>query len=100
MPNHLHILAGGTREGCDLLEFIRVFKLRTAFEFRRSHGQRLWEMSYYDRVLRPSDSVEQVAAYILQNPVRKRLCAIPSDYPFSGSQTLPWLRTAASRAPS
>jgi putative transposase len=99
MPDHLHLLAEGTQPDSDLLEFMRVFKLRTAFEFRQSHGRPLWEMSYYDHILRSSDSIEGVACYIWWNPVRKRLCSSPQEYPFSGSQTIQWMQ-CASRCPS
>ena len=94
MPDHLHLLVEGTSPHSDLLEFMRVFKLRTAFEFRKTHGARLWEMSYYDHILRPSDPVEDVARYIWWNPVRKRLCSSPQEYLYSGSLTIPWMQRA------
>ncbi len=92
MPDHLHLLAEGTRDSSNLREFIRLFKQRTAFAFRQSHNSTLWEMSYHDRILRNNDSVEQIAAYIWQNPVRKNLCENPATYQFSGSQTIPWMQ--------
>jgi putative transposase len=92
MPEHMHMLAEGIEDRCDLLEFVRVFKLWTGFAFRRSHGQRLWEMSYYEHILRGLDSVEAVATYIWWNPVRRGLCARAEDFPFSGSQTVDWRR--------
>lgn len=98
MPDHVHLLVQGMSAPCDLLEFIRVFKLRTAFEFKKSHGARLWEKSYYDHTLRQADAIEDVASYIWQNPVRKKLCAFPSDFPFSGSRTIEWMRRAASES--
>jgi len=99
MPDHLHLLAEGTEPRSDLLELVRVFKLRTAFEFRKAQGLRLWEMSYYDHILRPKDVIENVACYIWWNPVRKGLCSSPDEFPYSGSQTIPWM-SRASRAPS
>ncbi len=96
MPDHLHVLAAGAHSRCDLSEFIRLFKQRTAFEFRKSHRRRLWEMSYHDHVLRPADSIEDVACYIWGNPVRKRLCTHPHEFPYSGSQTIDWIKRAAS----
>jgi len=69
MPDHCHILAEGILLTSNLLELIRFVKQRSAFEFRKTHRRKLWEMSYYDRVLRQSESIETVAAYILQNPV-------------------------------
>jgi len=95
MPDHLHLLAEGTHAQANLLEFIRLFKQRTSFEFRKSSPNRLWEKSYYDYVLRPSDSIEAVACYIWWNPVRKHLCARPKDYPFTGSQTIDWMKLSA-----
>jgi putative transposase len=120
MPDHVHVLAEGTHDRCDLREFIRLFKQRTAFEFRKSHrptvvaglqtrdfsGSRcgehstasatLWEMSYYDHVLRPSDAIEDVACYIWWNPVRQGLCACPHQFPYSGSQTIDWIKRSSS----
>jgi putative transposase len=92
MPDHLHILAEGLQEYSDLREFIRLFKQRTAFAHRQTHHRVLWEMSYYDHILRPNEPLEIAAAYIWQNPVRKKLCTDPALYPFSGSQSIPWIR--------
>jgi REP element-mobilizing transposase RayT len=92
MPDNIHILAEGIHNGSNLCEFIRLFKQHTGFEFQKSHGQRLWEASYYDHILRPSDSLEDVAAYIWWNSVRKKICIQPHEYPFSGSQTIDWMK--------
>ena len=92
MADHLHLLAQGTDSRADLLEFIRLFKQRTAYAFRKTYAARLWQMGFYDYILRPSDSIEDVACYIWWNPVRKGLCANPEDYVFSGSQTIEWMQ--------
>jgi hypothetical protein len=93
MPDYLHILAEGTQPGADLREFIRIFKQDTAFAFRKTCSTRLWEKSYYDYILRPSDCVESVACYIWWNPVRQHLCECPRAYGFSGSQTIDWMKS-------
>jgi putative transposase len=90
MPDHLHLLAHGIHLSADLKKFICMVKSRTAFQFRRRQTQRLWEMSFYDHILRSSESDEAVAHYIWCNPVRKHLCTSVHDFPFSGSQTIPW----------
>jgi putative transposase len=95
MPDHLHFLAEGTHPTSDVREFVRLFKQHTAFEFRKTSSVRLWEKSYYDYILRPSDSIESVACYIWWNPVRKNLCARPEAFSLSGSQTIPWMKRAA-----
>lgn len=92
MPDHAHVLVEATHEQCDLREFIRLFKQRSAFEFRKAHRQALWEMSYYDHILRPDDGLEDVACYIWWNPVRKGLCLQPGEFPFTGSQTIDWMK--------
>ena len=94
MPDHLHLLVEGSTTGANLLNFIRIFKLRTAFEFRKRHKCRLWEISFYDHILRKADSIEDVACYIWWNPARKGLCGLPSAFPHSGSQTIHWMQRA------
>ena len=95
MPDHLHVLAQGIEPHSDLSEFIRIFKQHTSFAFQKTCRHRLWEKSYYDYVLRPSDSIEGVACYIWWNPVRKQLCVIPQEFPFTGSQTIDWMKHSA-----
>ncbi len=94
MPDHLHFLAEGTSDAANLQELVRIFKLCTSFEFRQSHGGRLWQRGYYDHILRRSDSIEEVACYIWWNPVRKHLCGSPQEFPYSGSLTIPWIQRA------
>jgi|SRR5689334_14537403 len=100
MPDHLHLLVQGSSDRANLLEFIRVFKSRTAFEFRRQSRVRLWEKSFHDHILRSGDPLEDIAIYIWSNPVRKRLCVHPEEFPFSGSQTIDWIRRAKQKSVS
>jgi putative transposase len=99
MPDHAHMLVEGTHPQCDLREFVRLFKQRSSFEFRKSHHQALWEMSYYDHILRREDHLEDVACYIWQNPVRKALSLRPEDFVYSGSQTIDWMMRSARLTP-
>lgn len=94
MPDHVHILAEGTNTTSNALEFIRNFKQQSAFLFKQKTRQLLWEFSYYDFILRSTDSLVEVARYIWWNPVRKNLCHSPADHPFSGSQTIPWMQAS------
>jgi len=91
MPDHLHFLAHGLSARSNLLELVRLLKSRSAFEFKHRMGQRLWETSFHDHILRKADEVLSIACYIWANPVRAGLCAKPEDYPFSGSQTISWI---------
>ena len=92
MPDHMHILVEGNNQEANVLEFVRIFKIRTAFEFRKDRKRPLWEKSFHDHVLRRADALEDVACYIWSNPVRKGLCSSPEEFPFSGSETIPWMR--------
>jgi REP element-mobilizing transposase RayT len=95
MPDHLHFLAEGLSDACNLVKFVNAFKQRTAHEFSKSRNIRLWQRRYYDHVLRPREAVEGPAAYIWWNPVRKALCSQPREYPLSGSQTIDWMKNSA-----
>lgn len=84
MPNHLHLLLEATEEG-NIKEMMRIFKQRTAFIYKQSTGNKLWQASYYDRVLRQDEETIVVARYIMANPVRAKIVEEAIDYPFTGS---------------
>ena len=90
MPDHLHLLVQAQEAQSDLLKFVRRFKQQTAYTMKSESGIQLWQRYFYDHILRPRDSAEAVAWYVWMNPVRKGLCAVPEEYPFSGSFTLDW----------
>jgi REP element-mobilizing transposase RayT len=43
----------------------------------------VWQKNYYEHVVRNDESVENIAEYILNNPVRRNLVADWEDYPHS-----------------
>jgi len=87
MPDHLHALVAGASEASNLLKFVANFKQETAAEFARRGAGPLWQIKFYDHILRGNDFADRVAWYIWANPVRKGLCREPKDYPFGGSFT-------------
>jgi putative transposase len=87
MPDHLHALATAAADESNLMKFVESFKQETAFQFERRTHRRLWQLKYYDRILRRSDAADRVAWYIWMNPVRQGICRTPTDYPFLGSFT-------------
>lgn len=86
MPDHLHALVLGRHDAADLIRFVQRFKQATAFDFKREAGLRLWQQSFYDRVLRIEEDLTDVAAYILSNPVRSGVVPDLRDYPLSGGE--------------
>jgi putative transposase len=90
MPDHLHFLVRGLAAESRLLDFVELFKQRTAHAYENRRKQKLWQKKFYDHILRRATSVDAVAGYIWMNPVRKGLCERFQAYPFSGSFMMPW----------
>ena len=88
MPDHVHMLVEGNHPAADFREFVRIFKQRSSFVWRRRNGTALWQRSYFEHVLRDDEDTIGVAKYILQNPVRGNLVERPEDYAFIGSMTM------------
>ena len=85
MPDHAHALVEGTDAASDFESFCHHAKQLTSYAYKQKVGRRLWQPSYYDRVLRGEDGTWDVVAYIVQNPVRRGLVERWQDYPFTGS---------------
>ena len=85
MPDHLHLMVEGSSADARLTEFVRMFKQRSAFHWKRTFGGELWQRSYFDRVLRSEESTIVVARYVLANPLRAGMVVKVEDYRFLGS---------------
>ena len=86
MPDHVHFLIGDE----NIISFVRAFKGRMTPKARAiSPEQKLWQRSFYDHVLRSTESVMDIAGYTFENPVRSGLAALPHEYPFVGSGVWP-----------
>ena len=87
MPDHFHFLAEGLAPTSDLLNLVLTIKMKSTRSYLQTTSEPLWQKKFFDHVLRPSDSPEQIAWYIWLNPVRKGLCTQPNTYPLSGALT-------------
>jgi REP-associated tyrosine transposase len=83
MPDHFHVLVE-VAVGNTLEDFVKLLKQVSGFRVKRLTGKPVWQISYYDRILRKEDAVVDVAAYIWDNPVKAGLAADPWEYPWSG----------------
>jgi putative transposase len=90
MPDHFHALVEGVSAESDLLLLVRNFKQTSSREYSIETAAPLWQKKFYDHILRAGESHDAVSWYIWMNPVRKRLCTEPTQYPFSGSFTEDW----------
>jgi putative transposase len=88
MPDHVHLLVSGRDAASDLRAFVHLAKQRTAFEYARTSGLKLWQPSYWDRVLRDEESTWAVIRYMCDNPARARLVRTAREYEFLGSQVM------------
>jgi putative transposase len=83
MPDHLHLLVQAS-DGSRLVSFVQHFKQVTGYGFRRRTGQKLWQRSFFDHVVRKEEDLREIADYIWGNPVRAGLVESREAYPFSG----------------
>ena len=86
MPDHVHLLLTpsmkNSLEKC--LQFIKGgFSSRCSKELAAKAD--LWQPGFENHRIRDEDDYRIHRAYIHGNPVRARLAAIPSDYPYSSA---------------
>ncbi len=85
MPDHLHFLIEGISEKSDFKKFITKFKQLTGFRYKQKYKKNLWQINYYEHILRKEEDTKEVVYYIFNNPVRKGLVNNYLLYPFIGS---------------
>jgi putative transposase len=85
MPDHVHLLVQDTAATSDLKRFIKMAKQRSGASCALRVGCPLWQEGFHDRVLRSTESLESVARYILENPVRADMVNHAAQYEFSDS---------------
>ena len=80
MPDHLHWLirlGDGTLD-----ELMRRIKARSSLAINRHNGRngRLWQDGYHDHALRHEDGLQELARYVVANPLRAGLVERLGDY--------------------
>jgi putative transposase len=83
MPDHVHLLVA-SEDGASVERFMRYFKQISGYAYKKRTGQNLWQISYYDHVLRTEEAIRPIAEYIWDNPVRAGLVDSPENYAYSG----------------
>jgi putative transposase len=86
MPDHLH--APVQSENARLAGFMKRFKQQTAFEFKQANRLMLWQKSYFDRIVRADEDLNDIAQYVAANPVRAGIVTEWRLYPYRGSVLL------------
>ncbi|HSN94812.1 MAG TPA: transposase [Anaerolineaceae bacterium] len=72
MPNHIHLLIqheGSQGRQTNISEYIAVLKSLISKEIHKADADvRVWQRSFYDRVMRNEEEMERVSQYIDANP--------------------------------
>lgn len=82
MPDHLHWLFRlGDR--LDLGQAINILKGRSSRAINRHLGRKgsLWQRAFHDHALRDEEDLHEMAAYVVDNPLRAGLCESIREYP-------------------
>ena len=85
MPDHLHLLIEGKDSDSDMKRFISSYKQYTGYHYKNKTGVSLWQINFYEHVLRKEEETMNVAHYIFGNPVRKGLVNDYRQYKLLGS---------------
>ena len=82
MPDHLHWLVrlAGNRDLPTCIGFFKSYSSRLINE-SRSLRTPVWQRCFHDHALRTEENIEDVARYIVANPLRAGLVTRLGDYP-------------------
>jgi REP element-mobilizing transposase RayT len=86
MPDHVHFFCASHAEATTLSRFVGKWKEWTAKYAHRRFGilLPLWQVEFFDHVLRSSESYEEKWEYTRDNPVRANLAPRSQDWPYQG----------------
>ncbi len=88
MPDHIHWLFA-LKNGSSLAEVIRSVKGRSANQIQKIRRERneivtkqaLWQDGYHDHAVRKEEDLQQLARYIVANPLRAGIVNKIANYP-------------------
>jgi REP element-mobilizing transposase RayT len=86
MPDHVHWMLQ-LKAKVELSMVIRQMKGRAAFRINQtfSSNGRLWQPGFHDHGVRREEDLENLANYIIRNPIRGKLVNDIEHYPHWGS---------------
>ena len=85
MPDHLHAFVALDEEKINLANWMKSLKNTLSRTLRaRQISSPHWQKTFFDHVLRSSESYGGKWEYVVDNPVRAGLVARAEDWPFQG----------------
>lgn len=85
MPNHVHCLLDhnidtGAPPVHLILQSIKKYSARRANIYLERTGKKFWQHESFDHIVKNDTETENVIRYILENPVKAKLCTEWSDW--------------------
>ena len=85
MPDHVHLVLTPLRDDdgpFSVADIMQGIKSSSAHEINRalSRAGQVWQHESFDHVLRQEEGIAAKVEYVIQNPVRKGLARMPSEY--------------------
>jgi len=84
MPEHLHVVIKGQRDGSDIWMAMSRFKQRSGYWLSKN-ASACWQSDFYEHIIRRDESFANQIRYIANNPVRRGPVESWDHYPFTGS---------------
>jgi len=87
MPNHAHAVVWPMPNHLlgDILHSWKRFTSREANKILGRVGQDFWQPESYDHWIRNEDEKARIVRYIVNNPVKSRLCRAPGEWRWSSA---------------
>ncbi len=82
MPDHIHLLLTPAKD-VSLEKAMQFIKGGFSFQLKSKLG--VWQESYNEQRIKDATDFTQHRTYIESNPLRTRLAAHPTEYPFSSA---------------
>ncbi len=87
MPNHVHAVLWPTPNHTlsSILQSWKTYTARTANKILQRSGQPFWQPESYDHWIRNDIEHARCCSYVINNPVRARLCLAPDAWRWSSA---------------
>jgi REP element-mobilizing transposase RayT len=86
MPDHIHFFCTDAEQGVKLNKFIQAWKQWTSKRIKEvlKIDDSIWQKSFFDHLIRSSESYSEKWEYVRQNPVRAGLVKNADDWKYWG----------------
>jgi REP element-mobilizing transposase RayT len=87
MPNHVHIVLWPipNHTVSEIAQSVKRYTAREANKVLGRTGETFWQPEPYDHWIRNDEEHARCCRYVLNNPVKARLCAAPEDWRWSSA---------------